>query len=244
MIGSFEKAKRYIEHQSNAPEESRKIYNAHGPCITISRQTGAGALEVSEKLVEFFKPHSKPNSPEWTVFDKNLIDKVLEDHNLPSSLSKVMGEERYSSIQTMVIQLLGGSLETWSLVRKTTETILQLANIGSVIIIGRGANIITANMNNVFHVRLFANLETRIKRIMKVRDLSRSEAITYIEKDDQARKNYLKTYFNKDIDNPTIYHMVLNTSMLSTDEAVDIIGTTVMHKYQRLFKNSSYVSQF
>ena len=42
------------------------------------------------------------------------------------------------------------------LVHKTAKTILQLAEMGNVIIIGRGANVVTAHMNNIFHVRLVA----------------------------------------------------------------------------------------
>jgi hypothetical protein len=53
------------------------------PAITISRETGAGALPIANLIarqldVDF--PGDPPCS--WIVFDRNLITKVLEDHDL------------------------------------------------------------------------------------------------------------------------------------------------------------------
>jgi hypothetical protein len=71
-----------------------------------------------------------------------LLKKVLEDNNLPLTLSKIMEEEKYLVIKSIANELLGGHATSWSLVHKTTETILQLVHIGNAIIVGRGANII------------------------------------------------------------------------------------------------------
>lgn len=53
-----------------------------------------------------------------------------------------MEEEKYLVIKSIANELLGGHATSWSLVHKTTETILQLVHIGNAIIVGRGANII------------------------------------------------------------------------------------------------------
>jgi cytidylate kinase len=237
MIGAFERAKRYIVSQSEEAEEGRKFDVPRGPCITISRETGAGAALLGEALIKFFEPYTKPGSPEWALFDRNLIERVLKDHNLPMSLSLIMEEEKYPSIQTMVSELLGKHPDTWALIRRTTETILKLAHVGNVIIIGRGSNIITARLNNVFHVRLVSEMSDKIKHIMKTHNLNREEAIKYIEKDDIGRKSYLKNYFHKDIDNPSLYHLVINTHAIPHEEAAEIIGRAVLRKYPRLFVN-------
>jgi hypothetical protein len=240
MIGAFERAKRYIISQSEEAEEGRKFDVPRGPCITISRETGAGADAVSELLVKFFQPYTKFGSPEWTIFDKNLIERVLRDHNLPLSLSRILENEKYSSIQSMVGQLLGGHPDTLSLVRKTTETILQLAYVGNVIIIERGANVVTSRMDNVFHVRLVSEFTDRIKHTMEVYNFNREDAIKFIEKDDVGRKNYLETYFHKDIDNPSLYHLVINTHIVQYEEAAEIIGGALIKKYPGLFVNLPY----
>ncbi len=235
-IGAFKKAKRYIEaHSSDTGNINVITKLGVKPCITISRQTGAGADKVGNELISFFQPYLKEDSPEWTIFDHNLIKKVLEDHNLPLTLSKIMEEEKYSVIKSIANELLGGRPTSWSLVHKTTETILQLAHIGNVIIVGRGANIITSSLRNSFHIRLVSTLEDRIKHTMEVYNLKEVEAMNFIEKDDEARKNYLKTYFSKDIDDPLLYHMIINTHLISIKEVAELIGNLIMQRFPNEF---------
>ena len=58
--------------------------------VTISRQAGCGALVVAEKLAHYLQEHSPKDECPWTVFDRNLMDKVLEDHNLPVRLARFL----------------------------------------------------------------------------------------------------------------------------------------------------------
>src|SRR6185312_5715809 len=48
--------------------------------ITISRQAGCGALIVAEKVAGYLQAQMPEDALPWTVFDRNLMDKVLEDH--------------------------------------------------------------------------------------------------------------------------------------------------------------------
>ena len=61
-----------------------------------------------------------------------------------------MEEEKYRYISGDVDVLLGIHPSQWTLLRKMTESILQLARMGKVIIVGRGANIITAKQKIFF----------------------------------------------------------------------------------------------
>src|SRR3990172_6101514 len=98
ISGALEKARLYIETHSKEKELNKKEKFEKGPCITISRETGAGAEEITGKLVEILQKYRKENQPDWTIFDKNLIEKVIEDHHLPKTLSEVFDEKKYSSI--------------------------------------------------------------------------------------------------------------------------------------------------
>ena len=70
-------------HLQSANEPKALMENGVCRAVTLSRQTGCGAFVVAEKLAHYLQEHSKSGSP-WTVFDRNLMDKVLEDHNLPA----------------------------------------------------------------------------------------------------------------------------------------------------------------
>jgi cytidylate kinase len=226
----IEKARSYIESHPKGLPERRK-----GPCITISREAGAGSDMVSEKLIEFFQQHCKDESIKWTVFDRNLIEKILEDHNLPERLRGFFTDEKRSKITTAVNELFGVQPPKWSILQKVSETILELAQSGYVIIVGRGANIITAKMRNAFHVRLVSNLENRIIHIQAHYSLGRKDAIDFIKKEDEVRKNFLQTNFRKRIDDPSLYHMIINTSVVTYEEAADMIGNHIIKKYPDMF---------
>lgn len=233
-IGAYEKSKRYIESHTKNSDKSytkREVY----PCITISRQTGAGSKPVCEKLIQIMDEYSEPEGIKWAFFDRNLIEKVLEDHQLPKQISEFIHEGKYKHLNAVVNELLGLKPSEWTLIHKTTDTILQLARMGNVVIVGRGANIITSKLKNTFHVRLIASLEKRIEHIKSLMDLSEEEALNYIKKEDENRKKYLKSYFHVDADDPLLYHMTVNTDLLTHKGAAYLIAEAVVLKFSHLF---------
>ena len=233
-IGAYEKSKRYIESHTEKSKISftkREVY----PCVTISRQTGAGSKPVCEKLVDIMDEYSEPEGIKWAFFDRNLIEKVLEDHNLPKQISDFMPEGKYRHLNAVVYELLGLKPAEWTLTHKTTDTILQLARMGNAVIVGRGANIITSKLKNTFHVRLIASLEKRVEHIKSLMELSEEEALNYIKKEDEKRKKYLKSYFHADADDPLLYHMTVNTDLLTHKGAAYLIAEAVVLKFSHLF---------
>lgn len=233
-IGAYEKSKRYIESHTQESDKSytkKEVY----PCITISRQTGAGSKPVCEKLIQIMDEYSEPEGIKWAFFDRNLIEKVLEDHNLPKQISEFMHEGKYKHLNAVVNELLGLKPSEWTLVHKTTDTILQLARMGNVVIVGRGANVITSKLKNTFHVRLIASLEKRIEHIKSLMDLSEKEALNYIKKEDENRKKYLKSHFQVDADDPLLYHLTVNTDLLTHKGAAYLIAEAVVLKFANLF---------
>jgi cytidylate kinase len=198
--------------------------------VTISRQTGSGAYSVAEKLAAFLQARSPKDACPWTVFDRNLVEKVLEDHNLPQRLAQFMPEDRVSEIADTMDELFDLHPPSWTLVRQTTDTILRLAELGNVILIGRGATVITSKFDYAFHVRLVGSLERRVKHIQEVAHLSKEDALARIRREDRGRERYLKKYFDTDLNDPLLYHLVINTDLVPYEEAARIIADAVMER--------------
>lgn len=231
--GELEKCRLYIE--SHAVENGkRKKRLPVGPCVTISRETGTNAEIVSEELVKFFKEKTKRKVPEWTIFDKNLIEKVLEDHRLPGTLKDLMEEDRVSFFSSIFNEMFSGLPGQWTLIRKTSETILHIASIGNSIIIGRGANVIASHLYNAFHVRLIAPLNERIKSFSDRHKVDYKSARAIIEQHDMCRTKYLSSVFNRRIDDPFLYHLVINTKGMDSKQVAATIGTAVINKFCRI----------
>jgi hypothetical protein len=203
---------------------------ARGYAVTFSRQAGCGALVVAEKLAKLLQAHSPKGAPPWTVFDRNLMDKVLEDHHLPARLAKFLPEDRASQLQDILDDLFGFRPASGTVVQQTSETILHLAEMGRVILIGRGATVITAKLPNVYHVRLVAPLEKRIEHAHEYYNMSKKAAQDFIRREDGGRKRYLSKYFNARIDDPLLYHLTINTGLVAYDEAARMIADAMMNR--------------
>ena len=216
-----------LQLQSPRPGLAGNRRGEHRPVITISRQTGSGGHAVAERLAEYLQAQAPDDEHRWTVFDRNLVERVLSEHALPSRLARFMPEDRVTEMSDTIDELFGLHPPSSTLVRQTSETILHLADIGHVILLGRAANVITRKLNYVFHVRLVGSLARRIRRIQEVNQLSAVAARDLVNREDVGRRRYLRKYFNEDIDNPLLYHLVLNTDFISYEEAARIIGEAV-----------------
>ncbi len=232
--GAFEKAKRYLETQS-WQREKYAGKKEQGVCITLSRQAGAGANTISNHIINSLEPFRSNNTPAWTAFDKNLIEKVIEDNSLPTALVELMEDFKFSAVTSVINELLTGQPDPWALIHKTFETILQIALIGNVVIIGRGSNFLTANYPNVFHVRLVAPFDKRVTHVEQHYNISHKEALEGVKKDDAERKNFIHKYFHKDIDDPVNYHVVINTSQMGFEGAAKIVCCAVLEKFKSKF---------
>lgn len=201
--------------------------------LTVSRQCGAVAPEAAEQLAQFLQSQTGKGERPWTVFDKNLVGKVLEDHRLSAQLDRFMAEDAGSGIEDAIQEALGLHPPTDELVRQTAETILQLANLGNAIIIGRGANMVTSSLEHVFHVRLVGSAERRLERMADRFKLSRKAAAKTVAQEDRGRARYLKRHYDADVNDPLLYHLVVNTDHLDDLAAAEIIGGAALRFAQQ-----------
>lgn len=230
VVHGLERCLTFINCHAQAPRMKWEESAASRRAITISRQAGSGGHALAAKLAELLKAQEPQGSPPWAVFDRNLVQRVLEDNHLPARLARFMPEDRVLQITDTMDELFGLHPPSWILVRKTSETILHLAELGHVILIGRGANVITSKLAHVLHVRLVGSLEKRVRRLQELNAINPKEALKLAGNEDLARRRYLKQYFSKDIEDPLLYHMVLNTDSVSVEEAAQMIAMAVAPK--------------
>jgi cytidylate kinase len=111
-----------------------------------------------------------------------------------------------------------------------TDTILKLAELGNVILIGRGANLITAKLDHVLHVRLVGSLEKRIARVAEHLSLEPKAAREFVEKADRGHQRYIREHFKAEIENPLLYDLVINTDRISCEQAAVLIADTLLNR--------------
>ena len=228
-LSQFSRCIAYLESQSRHPfpDYARHIRR---PAVTISRQVGARGRTIGRKLHDALNREIGEPSAGWTLLDRDLMTRVLEDNDLPKRLARHFPEDRVGEIDEVVGEILGLHPSLWTLFHKTTETIKNLAEVGNVILVGRGANVITAKARNVVHFRLMGSFDSRLKQVIEYYDYSTLDAAQFIKKEDRARRRYLKHHFQRDIDDPTLYDLVINTDRLSDESVVQQIGSLIAEK--------------
>jgi hypothetical protein len=204
-----------------------------GPAVTLSYQTGAGEHEIAARIAEILQAAEPAVTVPWTVFDRQLVEQVLKEHQFPESMAKFVPEDRRSFVEDEIGELLGLHPPAWVIVPQIAETILHLANAGHVILVGRGATFITARMPNVFHVRLVAPLPNRIDRVRMEENMSTKEAAKFIAKKDRGQSRYAKAYFHGHADDDLLYHLMVNTGWIPYLTAAQLIADQTRKYLQR-----------
>jgi cytidylate kinase len=196
------------------------------PFITISREAGSGGSSLARLLTRRLNGES-PADIVWRVYEGNLTTKMLEANQLAARVARFLPEDRVSELASSIGELVGLHPNLWELVQKTNETMRTLAQQGHVVLVGRGANFATAGLPNGLHVRLVASEEHRARYLAQRYNIPEAEALAHNRRGDAARRRYVKTNFNADVDDPRGYDLCLNTEKMPLDAAASLIATQV-----------------
>ncbi|HAV12000.1 MAG TPA: hypothetical protein DCX06_00685 [Opitutae bacterium] len=218
---TIDECRGYVAAQLAKPNSTK--HTPRLPAITISRQAGARGRMIAHKLQMSLNAETPNEYIPWGLFDENLVQKVLEDHDLPTDLEKFMPEAAVSEFESSINEILGRHPSMWSLFEKTTRTIVRLSQMGRCIVVGRAGNMITHGMSNVLRVRLIGNEVNRTYHMVHAHGMSETEAKQFIRDEDRSRSAYVKQHFHCDINDPQTYDLVINTDHLNDDHIVNML---------------------
>lgn len=221
----------YLYSSELAGQPLGKPVVTEGPVITISRAAGARGTSIAEVLVKRLA-HDKtlPRRRPWTLFDQNLIQHVITEHQLPENTADFFPEDKPDEIRSLIAEMLGLHPGVHTTMIKTAETIRRLAKAGNVVIVGRGGNFLTADIPLSLHVRLVGSESCRISYFVRRSGLDHAAAAAEVARIDRARKRYVKTRFKKEIDDPLGYDLVLNTDEFDNEQAASVIISAIHQK--------------
>lgn len=103
------------------------------------------------------------------------------------------------------------------------QVILECAQMGDVMIVGRGGQVILKDMPNALHVQIIASEHVRIHNLMERMGIEAREAERQIRQSDKIRSRYLRHFHDAEWGDPTLYDLVLNTGKLSVDLASELV---------------------
>lgn len=206
------------------------------PFITISREAGTGESAITNTLLDELSSKQLPGECPWTLYDKDLVKRVVQDYNL-TGIQGLLPERKFSDIQTMFEELFGLHPTKREMAHNISKSIIKLADMGNVIIVGRGSFYITRHHRNALHIRLIGTLQKRVKHMVDEYSLTLKQAEEYIRKEDQERHDYVKKLFGVDLRDPHHYDMVINTDKLTSQEIISIIADNIELLKEKLALN-------
>ena len=99
----------------------------------------------------------------------------------------------------------------------------EVASQGNVVMLGRGAQMVFADLPGIIKVRIVAPTTKRIKRIMESQGLDENEATKYIRWYDKQRRSLIESVFEHDLSDSSLYDLVINTRALTPQSGAQIV---------------------
>ena len=193
--------------------------------ITISRQFGSGGRTVGRMVAE------KLGIP---FYDKELVEQISLESGFAPKFVEEHGEHApgktlfsYAFAAQGVPGAMNGMSTADFLWHIQCSTIIQLAEEGPCVIVGRNADYILKDRPDVLHAYIHADMEQRADRIVRLYGESeKSPQARLQEKDKRRSLNYLH-YTGRNWGAAENYDICLNTGKIDLEAAADIIVSLV-----------------
>jgi cytidylate kinase len=105
----------------------------------------------------------------------------------------------------------------------TRGVILDYAQEGDAVIVGRGGQMILRRRPGVLHVQVVGKFEVRVCNICEREGVKWREAAYRLREADEERAAYMRRFYGVDWLDPGLYDLVLNTDQIPDEAAVDMI---------------------
>ena len=193
--------------------------------ITISREFGSGGRTIGRKVAE------QLGIP---FYDKELVDQIALESGFAPNYVEEHGEHSpgrsffaYAFAPQGVPGVMNGLSTADFLWSVQCNVILQLADQGPCVIVGRNADYILKDREDALHVYVFADQPYRAERIVRLYGESeKSPEARLNEKDKRRRVNY-QHYTGRTWGQAQNYDLCLDTGVLGIEQCTDIIVNVV-----------------
>lgn len=185
--------------------------------ITISREFGSGGRFIGEEVAKKLG---------IAYYDKNIIGQIAEKSGLSpeyiqenAELSPKKGLFAYAFSGR---DITGKSVEDM-VYEAQRNIILGLAEKESCVIIGRNADYILKDRDDVLNVFIHGDMPEKIKRITGLYNVKEKEAVKMMADTDKRRRTNYNFYTDQNWGKASNYTLCLNSSQLGYDRCEMII---------------------
>jgi cytidylate kinase len=202
------------------------------PCsvVCVSHTTGSGGDEVGKRVAERLG---------YLYVDEDIVARAAAQGGIEPQ--DVADEERRKSfvhrfLETMaegggdalmlgapVAAAMAESVKPSDIRALIRETVEQTAARGNVVIVAHAASHALETGRGTLRVFVTASPATRAVRVGAAEELDEAGAARAVKGSDEGRRDYLKRFYSIERESPTDYDLVVNTDLLSTADAAEIV---------------------
>ena len=196
--------------------------------VTLAALYGAGGSLVGPRVAERLGVQ---------FLDRAIPSAVAERAGVPEAAVSDADDER--SRWDRVLDVLGraspplgatGQVERLDLEERRLhgeiERFLADATRVGGVVLGRGAAVVLASVPGTLHVYLGGKRDARIARVMKLHGIDHATAARRVRAHDRARRDYVRSVYGIEGDNPALYHLMIDAISLGVDVCVELIVAT------------------
>ena len=190
--------------------------------ITISREFGSGGRSVGHRVAQLL---------DVPYYDKELVKQVSVETGFDEKFIEHEGEYAspwqsllsYAFSENGVRQHMNGLSTADFLWVIQCRVIMDLAEQGPCVIVGRCADYILRDRKDVLNVFIHAPIAYRADRVVRLYGESDASPEKRLEEKDRRRRAYYKHYADRDWGMSQNYHMSLDSSLVGIERCAQLI---------------------
>lgn len=179
--------------------------------ITISRQLGSLGTEIAQRVADQL---------DYSHIDKKRIEEALSNYGLFAPEVEKFDEKKPPFWDSFYFQRK-------KFLHSLEMVIYDFARKGNAVIVGRGGQALLRDIPGVLHVRIIAPFQERLRRVMAVEGDDEKKAIRILNQSDKDSAGFLRSFFDVDWDDRTLYDLMINTEKLSLETGVKLIVNAI-----------------
>ena len=189
--------------------------------ITISREFGSGGRTIGHQVAEALGiPFYDKELVDQVALESGFAPKFVEEHGEHSPIGSIFS---YAFAHQGVHGVMNGLSTADFLWNIQCSVILQLAEQGPCVIVGRNADYILKDRPDVLHAFIHANKEFRAERIVRLYGESEKSPMARLNEKDKRRKVNYQHYTGRNWGQSHNYDICLDSSKIGIENCTEIL---------------------
>ena len=200
--------------------------------ITVEREYGSRGAEFAHHLAEHLG---------WKLIDQCMIEEIAQKAGVTTKLVERCDERLdpwyyrfgkafwHGSLERMPALPENDVFDSERMVEFVRKYLLEIAEKGNVVVVGRGAASVLARAPGAFHIFVYASVWRKVKWFQEQFPEHAGDAEQELLATDRRRAAYIRRYFDQDWADRRLYHLMMNSCMgfeAMVKSAVDAAGIT------------------